>query len=80
MVGRTHRCRVVRIIGRPPGSRQDNAVLISQVAASASALSQGTTEQAASVQETTASLEQMSASITQNGENSREMERMALRA
>jgi methyl-accepting chemotaxis protein len=51
----------------------------SQVATSATALSQGTTEQAASVQETTASLEQMSASITQNGENSRQMEQMAVK-
>ncbi len=38
----------------------------------------GTSEQAASVEETSASLEQMHASITQNAENSRQMERMAL--
>ncbi|HWZ87186.1 MAG TPA: methyl-accepting chemotaxis protein [Thermoanaerobaculia bacterium] len=51
----------------------------SQVSASAQTLSQGTSEQAASVEETTSSLEEMSASITQNAENSREMEKMALK-
>ncbi len=49
-----------------------------QVAGTAQALSQGTSEQAASVEETTSSLEEMSASIEQNAGNSREMERMAL--
>jgi methyl-accepting chemotaxis protein len=50
-----------------------------QVSASAVTLSQGTSEQAASVQETTASLEQMSASITQNAENGRQTEQMAVK-
>jgi methyl-accepting chemotaxis protein len=50
-----------------------------QVAASSQILSQGTTEQAASVEETTSSLEQMSASITQNAENSRQTEQMGLK-
>ena len=49
-----------------------------QVSATAQTLSQGTSEQAASVEETTASLEEMSASITQNAENSRQMEQMAV--
>jgi methyl-accepting chemotaxis protein len=40
-------------------------------------VSQGTSEQAASVEETTSSLEEMSASITQNAENSRAMEQMS---
>ena len=52
---------------------------LGQVSASAQTLSQGTSEQAASVQETTSSLEQMSASITQNAENSRQMEQMAVK-
>src|SRR5258708_6908507 len=51
----------------------------SQVAASAASLSQGTSEQAAWIEETTSSLEQMSASITQNAENSRQMEQMAVK-
>ena len=41
------------------------------MSSTAQALSQGTSEQAASVEETTSSLEQMSASIRQNAENSR---------
>jgi methyl-accepting chemotaxis protein len=48
-----------------------------QVSASSQVLSQGTSEQAAAVNETTASLEQMSASISQNAENSRRTEQMA---
>lgn len=50
-----------------------------QISASAQSLSQGTSEQASSVEETTSSLQQMSASITQNAENSREMEQMAVK-
>ncbi len=50
-----------------------------QVSSTSQSLSQGTSEQAASVEETTTSLEQMNASITQNAENSREMERMAVK-
>jgi methyl-accepting chemotaxis protein len=49
------------------------------VSATATSLSQGTSEQAASVEETTASLEQMSASITQNATNSRTTEENATR-
>jgi len=49
-----------------------------QLAVSAHLLSQGTGENAAAVQETTASLEQMNASIAQNADNSKHMERMAL--
>jgi methyl-accepting chemotaxis protein len=48
-----------------------------QVSATAQTLSQGTGEQAASVEETTSSLEEMSASITQNAESSRRTESMA---
>src|SRR5262249_48989569 len=40
---------------------------------------QGTSEQAASVQETTSSLEQMSASITLSAENGRQTEQMAVK-
>jgi methyl-accepting chemotaxis protein len=47
------------------------------VSATSASLSQGTSEQAASVEETTSSLEQMSSSITQNAENSRQTEQMA---
>jgi len=49
-----------------------------QVSTSSQSLSQGTSEQAASVEEMSSSLEQMNASITQNAENSRKMEQMAV--
>src|SRR4051812_12814395 len=50
-----------------------------QVATTSQSLSQGTSEQAASVEETSSSLEQMSANILQNAENSRQTEQMALK-
>jgi methyl-accepting chemotaxis protein len=50
-----------------------------QLSTVAEGISRGTARLAASVEETTASLEEMSASVTQNAENSRQMERMALK-
>jgi methyl-accepting chemotaxis protein len=50
----------------------------SQLAASSNALSEGTAQQAASVEETTASLEEMSSTITQNAQSSRQLETIAL--
>ena len=50
-----------------------------QISASSLGLSKGTSEQAVSVEETTASLEQMSVSISQNSQNSRQMEQMAVK-
>jgi methyl-accepting chemotaxis protein len=50
----------------------------SQMAATAATLSAGTSDQAASVEETTASLTQMSGSIRQNAENAHATERAAL--
>jgi methyl-accepting chemotaxis protein len=49
----------------------------SQLAQTALALSQGTSEQAASVEETSSSLEEMTASIAQVARSSRDMEQMA---
>jgi methyl-accepting chemotaxis protein len=49
-----------------------------QVAAAAQVLSQGTSEQAASVEATTSNLQEMNASITQNAENSRASEQIAV--
>jgi len=48
-----------------------------QIAASSMDLSQGTSQQAASVEETTASLTEMTSSIRQNADSSRQMEQMA---
>lgn len=50
-----------------------------QVSASSQSLSQGTSEQAASVEEMSSSLEEMNASITQNADNSRQVEQAAAR-
>jgi methyl-accepting chemotaxis protein len=49
-----------------------------QVASSSVILSQGTTEQASTLEETTASLAQISGAISQNAESSGEMARMAV--
>jgi len=51
-----------------------------QVASAAQLLSTGTSEQAASVEATTSSLQEMNASITQNAENSRSSEQIAVGA
>jgi methyl-accepting chemotaxis protein len=51
----------------------------SQVSSASQALSQGTTEQATSVQEITANLEQMNAIINQNASNSAETRRIAVK-
>jgi len=50
-----------------------------QLTSSSGVLSNGTSQQAASVEETTASLEQMRSSITQNADHSRNLEQMAMR-
>jgi len=50
-----------------------------RVFASAQSLSRGTSEQASAVQQTTSSLEEINASISQNAENSRQMEHMAVK-
>jgi len=71
--------RLRRVLGEVDQGARAVSAAAGQVSASCQALSQSTSEQAASVEETTASLEQMGASIAQNGDNSREMERMASR-
>ncbi|HEX8393362.1 MAG TPA: CHASE3 domain-containing protein [Longimicrobium sp.] len=48
-----------------------------QLSSTAQSVSQGTSEQAASLEETMASLQEINASITQNAESSRQMEIMA---
>jgi methyl-accepting chemotaxis protein len=65
------------VIGEVRAGADALAGASSQVSATAQTLSQGTGEQAASVEETTSSLEEMSASIAQNAENARQTESMA---
>ncbi len=56
------------------------AIASSQLATMSQSLSHGTSHQAASVEETTGTLEEITASISQNAQNSRQMEQMALKA
>jgi methyl-accepting chemotaxis protein len=69
--------RLGQVIGEVRSGADALTAASTQVSATAQSLSQGTGEQAASVEETTSSLEEMSASITQNAENSRQTEQMA---
>ncbi len=55
------------------------ACAAAQVSTFARSLAEGTSEQAASVEETTSSLGEMSASIQKNAENSRQTEQMAVK-
>jgi methyl-accepting chemotaxis protein len=70
--------RLTQVIGDIRGGSDGVASAAGQVSSTAQSLSQGTSQQAASLEETTSSLEEMNASITQNAENSRHMEEMAL--
>jgi len=65
------------VLGEVRGGAEALTAASAQVSSTSQSLSQGTGEQAASVEETTSSLEEMSASITQNAENSRQTEQMA---
>jgi methyl-accepting chemotaxis protein len=69
--------KLAQVIGEVRGGAAALTGASAQVSSTAQSLSQGTGEQAASVEETTSSLEEMSASITQNAESSRATEAMA---
>jgi methyl-accepting chemotaxis protein len=71
--------KLEQIIGEVRGGSNALSSAAGQLSASASTLSQGTSEQAASVEQMSSSLEEMSSSITQNADNSRAMEQMALK-
>jgi methyl-accepting chemotaxis protein len=66
-----------QVIGEVRAGADAVATASAHVSASSQSLSKGTSEQAASVEETTSSLEQMSGSITQNAENGRLTEQMS---
>lgn len=70
--------RLSRVLGEVREGAAALAAAAGHVSASSQGLSQGTAEQASSVEETTSSLEEMSSTIEQNSQNSRQMERMAL--
>jgi methyl-accepting chemotaxis protein len=69
--------RLAEVIGEVRGGALAVGDASGQVSSTAAGLSHGTSEQAASVEETTSALEEMSASITQNAESSRQCEAMA---
>jgi methyl-accepting chemotaxis protein len=69
--------RLQQVVGEVRGGADALSAAAGQVASTSQGMSQGTGEQAASVEETTSSLEEMSASITQNAENARQTEQMA---
>ena len=72
--------RLKETIGNVLSFTEALAVASEQVSSSSSSLSQGNSQQAGSVGETSASLEEMGASITQNADNSRRMEQIATRS
>jgi methyl-accepting chemotaxis protein len=69
--------RLGEVIGEVRTGAEGLTAASSQVSSTSQNLSQGTGEQAASVEQTTSSLEEMSASIGQNAENARQTEQMA---
>ncbi len=70
--------RLGHVIGEVREGAGALAAASAQVSSSAQGLSQGTSEQASNVEETTARLEQMTTTIHQNREHSRQMEQMAV--
>jgi methyl-accepting chemotaxis protein len=71
--------KLSQVIGEVRSGAEALTAAASQVSSTSQSLSQGNSEQAASVEKTTSSLEAMSSSITQNAENSRQSEQMAAR-
>jgi methyl-accepting chemotaxis protein len=75
LAGMTRKLR--QVLGEIRAGAEAMTAASRQVSSTAQALSHGTGEQAASVVESTSSLEEMSASISQNAENSRQTEHVA---
>jgi methyl-accepting chemotaxis protein len=71
--------KLAQILGEVLAGANAVSTASAQLSATAQTVSRGTSEQAACAEETTSSLEEMNASITQNAENSRQMEQMALK-
>jgi len=69
--------KLVEVIGEVRVASSALATASGQVSSTAQTVSSGNSEQAAAVQETTANLEQMNASISANADNSRQTEAMA---
>jgi len=70
--------RITQVVSEVRASAAALSSASEEVSATAQSMSQGASEQAASVEETSASVEQMTASITQNGENAKVTDGMAV--
>ncbi|HSN16474.1 MAG TPA: cache domain-containing protein [Anaeromyxobacteraceae bacterium] len=70
--------RLAQVIGEVRGGADALTEASQAVSATAQTLSQGTGEQAASVEETTSSIEEISQSVIRSAENARQMEQLAL--
>jgi methyl-accepting chemotaxis protein len=69
--------KLSHVVGEVRAGAEALTAAAGQISSTSQSLSQGTAEQAASVEETTTSLEQMTASVGRNAENSRQSEQMA---
>jgi methyl-accepting chemotaxis protein len=67
------------LIAKVRRATDQTATASRQLAQGSEQLSRGASEQASSLEQTTAGLEEMNASIAKNGENSRQMEEMAVK-
>ena len=72
--------KLAQVIGEVRGAASALSSASEQVSATAQNLSQGSSEQATSVEQTSSSVEQMSASINQNTENAKVTDHMASKA
>ena len=70
--------KITQVVSEVRASAEALSSASEEVSATAQSMSQGASEQAASVEETSASVEQMTASITQNGENAKVTDGMAV--
>ena len=72
--------KLVQVVSEVRASAEALSSASEEVSATAQSMSQASSEQAASVEETSASVEQMTASITQNTENAKVTDGMAMQA
>lgn len=71
---------LTRVIGEIRGGSSALSSAAAQVSATSQSLSQGTSEQAAAVEEVSSSLEEFSSGINQNADNAKRMEQMAVQS
>jgi len=72
--------RLREVVGEVQSGAENVASGSEEMSASAESLSQGATEQAAAVEESSSAMEEMSSSISQNADNARQTESIAVKA